>query len=123
MSFERIYTFIVDKCPHLAAKNTMLIHSWVKRYDTELDIIPAVEAATKRGSDQIRSFGFFEGFIQKQNERRLKDLYKPISDPAEKEAFICKALAMKQRKFNMPLTQADEQRLEKYEAEHGRVQL
>lgn len=91
MTFERIYTFIIDRAPQLAAKNTHAIREWMaKGYDPEKDIIPAIEWSCKRGTASIYSFNFFSGSILKTHEARIKEQNTPkevvSADKAAKRA-------------------------------------
>lgn len=71
--FETVYRYATDKCPQLAPKNTFIVHEWIKTgYDPELDILPAIENACRKGTGTIMSFAYFDGFIRTQHEKRLK---------------------------------------------------
>jgi hypothetical protein len=73
VTFQLVYEHIIDKAPHLAAKNTHVIHEWLaKGYDPVKDIIPAIDHATKHGTVAIHSFAYFTGYIRVTNEKRIK---------------------------------------------------
>lgn len=78
-SFQRIFTFTIDRCPQLAPKNTYAINEWLANgYDVEVDIIPAIDRATKQGGKSIQSFNYFTGSIRSTHERRIKEAAKPV---------------------------------------------
>lgn len=75
MTFERIYTHVIEKAGQLAPRNTHAIREWLAAgYDVEQDIIPAIDACLKRGGRTIFSWGFFTHSIQMQHEKRLKSI-------------------------------------------------
>lgn len=77
--FQRIFDHAVAKCPRISAMHTGCVHEWLnKGYDTEKDIIPAIDEATKSGGNHIKYFTFFDGFIRKRNEDRIKQAHKPL---------------------------------------------
>lgn len=121
--FERIYTYITDnnKCPQLTPRNTQIIHEWIAQgYDTELDIIPAIDAATKHGGKSIHSFSYFSGYIRSLNGKRIKEAHKPTEMPKEQlEAQRARVIAIKQR-VGMYVPDADFAWLDEYQK--GRVE-
>lgn len=99
MTFERIYSYIVDKVPQLAPKGTYCIHEWLAcGYDPELDVIPAVDIVCKKGTRSIAGFGWFTNAIRWCHERRLKEAQKPKEIPAQnKEERRAATIKIKQR--------------------------
>jgi hypothetical protein len=80
MSFERIYSYIISRVPFLGAnaKNPSIITEWLASgYDTDKDIIPAVDFVCKRGVNTIKGFGWFTGAIRWQHQKRIEAQYKP----------------------------------------------
>lgn len=124
MTFERIYGHITDLAPQLAPKNTYVIHEWLASgYDTEKDIIPAIDIACKKGTRTIQSFAFFTGFIKRKHTERLQQaaMPKPV-DPEQQQALTAKVIAWK-RQRGMFIPSYDEELLNQYEAKHGRVEI
>lgn len=124
MTFERVYTYITNLCPQLAAKNTFIIQEWLTKYDTEKDIIPAIDIATKRGTNSIYSFNFFTAQIQKKNEARIKEQAQPKELPnPEKDARKAEKIRwlIEKNIASTALSQSDIEWFNKYEETHNRL--
>jgi hypothetical protein len=122
MTFELIFTYITDLCPQLATKNTYAINEWLKSgYNTEKDIIPAIDRATKRGTRSIYSFNFFTPQIRAGHEARIKEQSKPIEIPsAERDRIKAINIAFVIRKCGKNLPN-EEAWLKRYEEVNGRI--
>ena len=121
MTFQQIYTLIISKAPELAAKNTHIIREWLASYDTEKDILPAIEIALKRGVKTIYSFAFFTGYIRRQHEERIKREAQATERPSD--AAIARSRAYLVRKLGKVIPADDMSWLLEYERLHGEVKV
>jgi hypothetical protein len=118
MSFQRVYEHITwnKHCPQLAPKNTRAISEWIAAgYDTDKDIIPAINEALKHGGRTIFSFGYFTGFIRKKHEARIKEDAQPKEVTPQRRAEV----AAWKRKRDM---QYEKDFLDQYEQQNGRIE-
>lgn len=120
MTFERIYKHITEKCARLgaSARNPIIINEWLSAgYDTDKDIIPAIDWLIKVSPEPINSFYRFTGPIKKFHAKRIVEKSKPREATELEKA---KGVAFRIRKLNQCIPH-DERWLERYEAEHGEV--
>ncbi len=120
MTFERIYSHIIEKVPQLAPRTTYTIYEWIAAgYNTEKDIIPAIDFVCKKGTKQIKAFGWFTHTIQWMHEKRVKEQLKP-KEPNDQERKTIRAQALAfHRKIGRYIPIYDREFLDNYEKENG----
>lgn len=137
-AFEVIYKHITEKCDKLgaSARNPTIINDWIASgYDTEKDIIPAIDWLLKVSPpSSITSFYRFTGPIRKFHMRRIQEQSKPKELTAQ-ERLSGLARTWAWTRQNNPdqyevgwvsLSGRDvraKKFLEQYEQEHGRVEI
>lgn len=125
MSFERIYSHIIERAPHLAPKNTYAIWEWLSSgFDTDKDILPTIDFVCKRGVNNIKGFGWFTMPIKQAHQKRITS-QATQSPKTESDAQKAKRIAW-HRKTGIQSAHFGGEKdllwLENYEQQNGRVE-
>lgn len=125
--FQIIFDHGCKRVPQLMPKATYAVYEWIAEgYDPEKDVIPAIDSATEKTRQPIKSWSYFTGWIKKHHETRIKLAAQPkVQSQAEKDASKAKNIKWHQDRgiSSLQVGPQDYEWLQRYEKEHGPIAI